>query len=50
MTDEIAQADPARDTAPTAAEATRMDDELRRLMAAETPVGAAGDAAGGRGR
>ena len=42
MIDEIARADPARDTAPTAAEAARMDDELHRLMAAETPVSAGG--------
>jgi hypothetical protein len=38
MIDEIALADPARDAAPTPAQSARMDDELHRLMAAETPA------------
>lgn len=44
MIDELALADPARDTTPTPTQAARMDDELRRLLAAETPAAAAGDA------
>jgi hypothetical protein len=49
MIDEIALADPAREAAPTPAEGARMDTGLRRLMAAETRAGAAGDAASRRG-
>ncbi|MDA0185826.1 hypothetical protein OJ997_36315, partial [Solirubrobacter phytolaccae] len=40
----LAAEDPARDATPTAAEATRMDDTLRALLAAEAHVGAAGAA------
>jgi len=38
MIDELAQADPARDTAPTAAEAARMDHQLHRLLGGEQPA------------
>ncbi|MBE2317922.1 CU044_5270 family protein [Solirubrobacter sp. CPCC 204708] len=41
MIDEIAQADPARDAAPTAAEGARMDIRLHGLLAEETRPAAA---------
>lgn len=39
----LAAEDPARDTTPTAAEAARMDDALRRLVAEEPTTGVAGE-------